>query len=1181
MNIFDRIRAKAQAALQGVGNFIDRDKTMAGVQIAPGGIQGGVNRVKQAWQQDPGQFNFITAGRRPTGIQPIDRVTSTAYNNPVARFAENRIVQPFISIPENVGIATDPNRGAGERVVAGISAVGGAIPGIDDAVIGAYDAAKAGVAGRNPISGFTGEEYTGLGDAITGGSDAPLTDILNVAELPLILAVGGLKARNSDAALRSVDEILTPEARVLDDILSGDPATALPRRPRNTMYVTPEGTAFRPKQQPRTTQGLDRILNQVDEALAPKNIAQEGDQLFLPQPKKPLELPEPGAAYKAAQDEAALFEPPKVGVQGVKKGKLATAWDDIVRSSKEVIGKSGPAGARIRQILDTADEEGSITAGKQLDKMQKALKGLSKQEKATLADVIEGRQIPISDAQAQAVAVWKEISSDIFNRARQSGLDIGQIEGYFPHHVLSDEAGEAGKRMMQRTAPRRFGNLELARQSDLPYDKDPSVLLDYISSANRRIAEAKHFGPADEVLYNLANQVAEAGGDGAQVRKYLDQILGKEQNLPGEGVSRAIRTAETVTKLNVPSAFTNLTQNLSTLLRTDARSVGEGIIRAIVNPSEAWSNAVKAGEVTPEMARTLEDYAGSGNVVQKWLTGIGMLGTEKINRVIAVNSGMAYTSKLVDQARNGSGAALRELNRLGFDTSDLDAIDPLLGGRRISQITQFNTEAGQLPYAWKTPLGKVLSQFKSFSYKQTGFLKDQVIRISSEAAKGNFKPLSNAMITYGVAAPIVGEVINNVRSIFYNKERQDTGSFRERYISNILAATSLGLVDNIGAITGEYGTSGQVSSILGPAAGDVVKGVETLQGVGGEEYEQNRSMRNILNQVPLVGRTASNTFIPNSYVDNKDWNGQNLGVNQGLGKEDTKTYESIKKINAQDAEAFKTKTQQEREAENPTLIDRILSPFQGEDTQPVNIPGKGATAEEKKAYRDQLQKVLDQGVVPPEEDLKYYVFKGKSATSQSIDERTQAFESLASAMKNEYYTDEQKQAILDASGARPEDFEYYSLASKDQDARLQEMLPKLDNMENGAMLQFLAQGRRAVAGKQLISNGMIDYLYENNYFGEDEQELLKAIKFDEIQNKFYVSKSFKKKGEGGGKKKLTLSQALSLFKTDFPEFDTPQGLTNLLRTYDSGSQTARGDDTLIENILSAQPQSGRTGGLWF
>ena len=52
MTILQKLKQKSQQALQGVGNFIDRDQDMGGVQLAKGGlgnqISGLVNRGANA-----------------------------------------------------------------------------------------------------------------------------------------------------------------------------------------------------------------------------------------------------------------------------------------------------------------------------------------------------------------------------------------------------------------------------------------------------------------------------------------------------------------------------------------------------------------------------------------------------------------------------------------------------------------------------------------------------------------------------------------------------------------------------------------------------------------------------------------------------------------------------------------------------------------------------------------------------------------------------------------------------------------------------------------------------------------------------------------------------------------------------------------------------------------------------
>jgi hypothetical protein len=1248
MTIFERIRNKANQAITGVKNFIDQDDSMGGIQLAKGGLMNriastpftdarGVNttvgqragETYDYFKQNPNQFNLFSQGREQglgTGISWLDEPVKAAYNTVPFKFMESRVIDPLLKVPANTEIALDPTKSKLERGIGGLSAGAAFIPGVDDAVVATLQALQERATGGNKDVLTTDYTPTPLGDILRNrGADGVGATALDFAELPLMLGSVLATGKGADQLAKRADDLAPVAARQADDFVA-----ALARRPKNTMYVTPEGTALKVNKQPTTMQGLDKILEQAKSAIAPadkeviettvkslpsgeipfalpapaqnnltitqlKKLAAQGDnlenvkftaktadeareavrvglkldQIEIP----PKTLRQADDVLQFPQEEAALRMPPKTGVQGVRKSGLASTFDDLTRSSKGVIERSGASGKRIKETLDIADEEGALTAGAQVDQMHSVLSKLSKQEKATLADVIEGTAKPISEAQAQAAAAWKEVSTDIFTRAREQGLDIGFVEGYFPHHVLKGDE-KAVNSMLNRTAPRRYGNLELSRQTDMPYDKDPSVLMDYIESANKRIAEAKHFGANDEVLYNLANEVAKEGGDNVQVMKYLDQILGKEQAQAGKSASEAIRSAQTVLKLNPGTAVTNLTQNISTMLRTDVGSVGKAVKKAITNPTEAWSNARRAGEISADEARVLADYAGEGKGVTKWLRAIGMLGAERVNRVIAVNAGMEYTTKLARQAKNGDQAALRELSRLGMTLDDFDA---LKGGRRISQQTQFTTAPGELPYSWHTPLGKVMTQFKSFAYKQTGMLANEAKRIASETSQGNFKPLTNALITYGVAAPIAGEIVNDVKSLLTNKKRDSEFLSAERYVENILGATSLGLLDSTGGLFGEYGTAGVISTIGGVTAGDIYKGAESIAGLSSDdEYDKRKAARFATNQIPFgVGKFLSNTLIPNAYVDNLFG-----GVNEGLGDKDKQTYQNLQKSDPEQAEIFKQSKIESRKEEDGGFLSNI---FGGDKTAKVTsaIPGKDATPEQKKEFNKQVQAMLDAGGVPDDETLRHYVTKGKDPVSKSIEERTDAYKGLKSAMDNEYYTEEQKDAILKASGVDPKNYDYYELASKDQDVRLQELLPKLDNMEGGEMVEFLMRGRKAIAGKQLVSNAMVDYLYENDYIGENEKDAIKALKYDEIQDKFYFSKSFAKKGQG---KSLTYKQAKALFNMEVPKFSALKSMDNLLARYGTrSSQTASQDDSLIENILQNRPtrRASKTQGLWF
>lgn len=153
-----------------------------------------------------------------------------------ARFIKNRIVEPVLDLPMNIEKVVGVNAVAAnqrnedyrnlpllERAGAGLGVVGAFSPGPDDALFATYDAAKAKLAKRDAAKGFTGEETTGLGTALA--QDTKAEDILNLAELPLLLGFGGVVAKKHAAGEAS--KILADEGKVLGKAFEYSPAANL------------------------------------------------------------------------------------------------------------------------------------------------------------------------------------------------------------------------------------------------------------------------------------------------------------------------------------------------------------------------------------------------------------------------------------------------------------------------------------------------------------------------------------------------------------------------------------------------------------------------------------------------------------------------------------------------------------------------------------------------------------------------------------------------------------------------------------------------------------------------------------------------------------------------------------------------------------------------------------------
>ena len=197
-------------------------------------------------------------------------------------------------------------------------------------------------------------------------------------------------------------------------------------------------------------------------------------------------------------------------------------------------------------------------------------------------------------------------------------------------------------------------------------------------------------------------------------------------------------------------------------------------------------------------------------------------------------------------------------------------------------------------------------------------------------------------------------------------------------------------------------------------------------------------------------------------------------------------------------------------------------------------------------------------------DISLSVFDGKSATSKSIEDRMSVYKALNTQLNNEDFPDSYKDLLIETSGASKKDVLYYNQAAKDMDVKLQEILPKLDKMDNDELFTYLMAGRKEIADKQLITSDMIVYLYDKGYIDKNQKAAIKALKYDQIKDEFYYSRDY-----NGGSKRLTYKQALALFKTKLPKYSELKSFKNLntLMGSQSTSQTGHEGEKILEDIL--------------
>lgn len=940
------------------------------------------------------------------------------------------------------------------------------------------------------------------------------------------------------------------------------PQTVL-KNPNLTEKVTPEVTNYyfklKGSNQPDFIAGekgiskVRKVGPKKFESLLPPNPELVNKGNALPSGKTPVKQLSASEEFKTWRNRVENLlggqEAVKGNVEGIQASEAApkgwfTKIKDFVIGDKSVEGSLGvikndsPAGSSIVDTIRNADEQRAVFQGDAQNRFRVAIKNLTDAEKKNFGDYVDG-VFPITNNTLQkAVSIWKSITPEVRNAATEVGMEVGNIENYWPRIGLE----KGGKVMdenffIDRGANISYGNLVKSRAgAEFPYDKSVQAGFEYLDHAYKNITNEALFGPGDQNLYTLADKTTNP----SQVKSYLDQILGKNQTHGvGDQIAKGLMGVQTITKLGPLSSVTNLTQNLSTVMRTDPGTVVKTISNVIKDPETALSRAVKSGEVDKGMVNIFEDYTGGGNIVSKWIHLIGMSGSEKVNRIIAVNSGYDFVAKLAEKAKVGDTAAIRELGR--FRLTPEDAVrglteDQLIkAGSQVSQETQFATGPGELPAGWKTPLGKVATQFKSFAYKQTGFLKNALGRAKSEAGHGNFAPAAIFLGTLGITAPILGEVVADIRSLFRNQKRTSKLFSVQRYLENVAAASSFGLLDNLPGITGQYGESGVAGAIGGPTAGESVKGATALADFskGLTDYDSSKSFldnvdpsqatrRNLIKNIPVLGPTLSNTFVQNSYIQNY------AGNNQGMSTPDQKVYDSlVTSGNTTKAEEYK---QSHQYAETKPTTN-ILSALFGGGKNTFALGGN-PTPEEISKFNSEYDKLVNAGGVPTPEQIRTRFFRNAPTDVKS---NTKLYTTVKSVFDNTAYPDEYKQEVLKASGIDPNDFEFYTLASLDSSERGQVLMQLTQQESRSSVLMGLVMAKREIGGKAIATSTDIDYLYNMGLVSKDEKTFLNAVKFDTVLNKFYMDRDYKGGGMTDAKRKAIISKLNTIFKLSAPK----------------------------------------------
>ena len=599
-------------------------------------------------------------------------------------------------------------------------------------------------------------------------------------------------------------------------------------------------------------------------------------------------------------------EKPMTGLQALGTS-LFKPMRGVLKNSKDIAANT------FEQRLTDAENNHQDMAALALTKLENARKQLSPKDWENAIDTVEGKAVAANPKVQNWVDTWKPIAADI--AAKTKALDLRVVDSggsgflvpweertnYFPHYVpkaeidkamsdqsLIDKIIKSGKasnefeaqlylhQQLEPLRARRFGNLEMHRSElNIPYVKNPKAAEAYVIDAYKRLAYANQFGGYNQEGQNLINNMIgnKHPYEASIAEKLLKETTGYKTQTPEEQgistISKGIRGLETVLKLPLIAVH-----HVEQIASISARS---GLLSAI-RSSPVLIKSLLLDDQSPiaknaimevhDLTQKYDLYGASGRIDQKFLQVMGF------NRVIkslrSFGAVAANTQINAFERKLSSPEAKRYIERAGLNYDDILKRGKLTPDERNAYIrksledTSLLFKPGDLPKLWNTPVGRLMTMFKTFSYNQA---TKTIPFLFNEAKSGNLRPL----LTFLLLGTAIGVGEQTIQDWIQNKPAP---SIPKLLLMGLLRGANPGLIGSTVAnmaMYPEYWKSNIAGLLGGPIASDIMDiGQTATQLTSPSANDRLTAQRNLVQKVPLVGPGLANTFLPyKSYVGNR------------------------------------------------------------------------------------------------------------------------------------------------------------------------------------------------------------------------------------------------------------------------------------------------------------------------
>lgn len=1168
MTIFERIKQKANQALQNAGNFIDRDPNIGGVQLAKGGlINNTKNFFQDAYNDRPiapqnyqgsnlqqniqGATNFFngatdaitqprnTANRildyqspgMKTSLREAIKQTAPTVGTDFANTVSGRgtfwqdipgvnklldfngsyIAKPIGDIPKNIGTMADPNASKLDKGIAGLSTAGAFLPGVDDALIASYFAGKEKLAGSNRDALKPEYESSPLGDILRNkGYDGTGADLLDVAELPLLF--GGVVLSGGKGA-----DNLAKRSDEAGDVI------------KNLTRV--DGAAKR----------TDDIVSSQAAVDKSATVTQKGDNFFQSLRKsKDVNLFD-----KIRLDRQSRLE------KALPKNVYSKIKTNIVDPKNKLIADSIDWGKKYEDILSNLP----IKMGGKEDKLIKQLNAGTITEKQLIQQVGEVKAKQIIDAHTQLRGMYDEMIAFINPRRVEAGLTEIPYKKDFLSQIGSKRSGNMvenlffGKDKNTGTFSQGIFNRQGATNEDYGAIEGMVSYLDY----------AKRAGFTDLVTPKLDEYINLAGKAGADpsVVKYLEnyrnEILGIRDSGLGDQIASLTGNVRGAAVLGNARSLLAQSYNLpQAIAETNPKNFIKGM----------FSKTARQAEKQSPLLKSLSDKTPMN--LTKGFDKIKKPAADALQQANNVTAKQIWRSFYEQGKSKGVDDAVQYADDLTVQ---------IMGDRRLAELGEYyQSWFGKTfsPFTLENQAG-MNRLFKSVGEKKVGTV------IGTLAA---WKISNDLIENYGTGDrpffdPV--EMFNDVYEQWYGSDKKEPDK------AKALARVFTEVTRLVPVLQSPFFTGAKLA--LGDKTRDIFGTEDPTWMNALSLYDITDVGRNITgNKAIDVPWNLASKVTP--YTNQAARSTQAL-ISQGRGYTESRKgnpmFETPKNAFDQARAIFfgQNSTKEARDMfENE--FDWGLTTKQSDIIN--QIPSKDDKLEylrntKKSNISDKrLESMLNTASGGSAVDIDSSLFGDNKTTSKSVKERMDAYKELNKIISDENIPQSAKDEFIKASGADPKEVAYYTMAAQDVDVKLQEeILPKLDNMSNEEMMNYLGSQRRVVGGKQMLTSTMIDYLFDRDYISKAQSKALKALKYDEIKEEFYY-----KGGTGGGD--LTYKQALKAFQIDLPKFSKLKSLDLMFEPISGNtSQTVSQGNILLSNLLNSKPKntSSSNSKLWF